>query len=217
MGPRNELEQALVAETALGTALDALTSGYLADFRSRTLLELEALNGVSEERASAPQFVLAHLPSPHRPFVFNADCSPRPADQYSLGSIGRTDRAGGAESIAASRNQTVCVDRLLADAVRGLVERRPDAVVLVLSDHGPEERLDWRAPGEPGLRDRFANLFWARTPTHSGLFPADITLVNVMPILFNAYLGTDLPLHDDDLYYGPAQNLDRFVPYAGNP
>ena len=86
--------------------------------------------------------------------------------------------------------------------------------MLLLSDHGPEELLDWRAPDEPGLGDRFANLFWARTPGHPDLFPDDVTLVNVLPILFNAYLGTDLPLHPNDLWYGPAQNLDRFVPYV---
>ena len=203
-----------MVRTAIGAVLDSVSPGHLADARARTLAELEALRQVSSEQRSKPQFVFAHVPAPHWPFVLNADCSLRAMDQYSLGAIGRDNRAGGAEAIAASREQTKCVDDLLADAVRGIVERHPDAAVLVLSDHGPEERLDWRVPTEPGLGHRFANLFWARTPGHPDLFPEDVTLVNVMPILFNAYLGTSLPQQPNDLFYGPTQSLDRFVPYV---
>ena len=53
---------------------------------------------------------------------------------------------------------------MLADSVRDLVEARPDAIVIVFSDHGPEERIDWVAPDDAGIQDRMANLFWARTP-----------------------------------------------------
>ena len=33
-----------------------------------------------------------------------------------------------------------------------------------------------------------------------------MTLVNVMPILLNRYLGSSLPLHPDDLFFGPEAN-----------
>ena len=89
--------------------------------------------------------------------------------------------------------------------------------MIVLSDHGPEELLDWNAPAEPGLGDRFANLFWARTPGQPGLFPDDVTLVNVLPILFNAYLGTQLPLRPNALWFGPTIGVDRFSVYHRQP
>ncbi len=41
--------------------------------------------------------------------------------------------------------------------------------------------------------------------------------MNVLPILFNAYFGTALPMHSNDLFYGPAQNQDRFMPYDVAP
>ncbi len=56
------------------------------------------------------------------------------------------------------------MDHLVGPAVRELVTRDPGAVVIVFSDHGPEALLDWRQPDEPGLGDRFANLFAASTP-----------------------------------------------------
>lgn len=213
VGPRNEVEQVFLSGTALGTQLDRLTEGHFPGMRTRTLREIETLMAIAHERSPRPQFVFTHLPAPHWPFVFNADCSLRPTDQYTGGSSVRDDHAGDETSVRAAADQTRCVDRLLADAVHELVAARPDAVVIVLSDHGPDERLDWWAPDEPGLRDRMANLFWARTPGREGLFPDDITLVNVMPILFNAYFGTSLPLHPAGLFFGPAPHDRVFVRY----
>jgi len=77
------------------------------------------------------------------------------------------------------------VDGILAGA-------SSSAVVIVFSDHGPETRLNWFAPEPEPIRERIANLFAARTPGHPGLFPDDITLVNVLPDLFRPYFGVDL-------------------------
>ena len=46
----------------------------------------------------------------------------------------------------------------------------------------------------------------------AGIFPEDITLVNVLPILFNAYLGTDMPIRPDETWFGPRPQDERFVP-----
>ena len=151
-----------------------------------------------------------HLPVPHWPIVFEADCSPRPDDPYTAGSNGRGEHAGDDTAVRAQADQTRCVDAKLAAVVKDLVAARPDAVVLVLSDHGVEEGLDWTSPDPQGVHDRLANTFWARTPGRSGLFPGDITLVNVFPILANAYLGTDILIQPDDVYFGPSQGRPTF-------
>ena len=213
VGPRNELEESLISSTAIGRLIDQVTGGLVPAMRERTLREVDELSALASEASTQPRFVLVHLPTPHWPIALNADCSLRPTDAYSLGAVGRDNHKGDAMAVGLAADQTRCVDGLVEPVLRDLVERDPGAVVIVFSDHGPEELLDWRKPDEPGLGDRFANLFLARTPGHAGLFPDNVTLVNVMPILLNAYLATDLPLHADDLFYGPAQNLDHFVPY----
>ena len=85
------------------------------------------------------------------------------------------------------------------------MEHDPSAVVLVFSDHGPEARLDWWRPDDQGMRERIANFVAVYAPGHAGLLPDDVTLINVLPRLFNAYLGTDLSILDDRTYFG----LDR--------
>jgi sulfatase-like protein len=214
VGPRNEMEEVMLEGTALGQAIDKLTAGYVHDVYTRTLHELDTMTSIARQPAGQPRFVFAHLPAPHWPMVFNADCSFRPVDHYTRAADDRGYRKADASGLRIERDQTACVDTLLAKTVNDVVAADPDAVVIVLSDHGPEEKLDWTAPDEPGLSDRFANLFWARTPGKPGLFPDDITLVNVLPILFNSYLGSDLPLHPNDLWFGPAPGNDRFVRYT---
>jgi hypothetical protein len=214
VGPRNELEKAYLSGTLGGQLLEQATGGEVYPQRSRVLGEVDALEDLAEEPPGRPMFVFAHLPAPHEPFVLNADCSLRGVDGYTTGSSGRGGHAGNEVAVAITRDQATCVDRLLVEAVRRIVTARPQAVVVVMSDHGPDERLDWDVPDEPGLSERFANLFWARTPGHPGLFPDDITLVNILPILFNAYLGSDLPLHPDDLWFGPAPANAHFVKYT---
>jgi hypothetical protein len=211
VGPINEMEQVVLSGTALGSMVDGATDISIAGTRTRTLDEIEALKAIAREPHSNPQFVFTHLPAPHWPFVLDTDCSLRPADQYTWGARGRGYRIGDQASILVAARQTECVDHLLADAAHEIVRARPGAIVIVASDHGPDERLDWSAPVEPGLHDRMANLFWARTPGHEGLFPEAVTLVNVLPILFDAYFGTNLAVHSNDLYFGPFEG--RFLPY----
>ncbi len=119
----------------------------------------------------------------------------------------------GDRAIAAQRDQTACVDSLVSQALTDVVAARPNAVVIAFSDHGPDELLDWDEPDARGMDDRFSNLFWARTPGRTDVFPADVTLVNVMPLLLNRYLDTSLPLHANDLFFGPSDADDHYVPY----
>ena len=153
--------------------------------------------------------MLTHLPVPHWPFIFNETCDNAMPVNHAIEGLG----LGGGDPtlVAAVAAQTTCVNKLVTEVVQHIVEGDPEAVVIVFSDHGPDEHLDWSAPDAVGLRERSANLFAARTPGHPGLFPDDMTLVNVLPILFNAYLGTELPLQPDQFWFGPRPQDRAFV------
>ena len=204
-GPRNEFEQAMMRWAAAGVVIDHLTNRWVIGKAERVDRELAELRAIALQPRVAPEYVLVHLPSPHWPIVFEADCSLRPDDAYTAGADGRGDHAGDATAIRAQADQTRCIDAKVADAIQDLVAARPDAVVIVSSDHGVEEHLDWNAPDPQGMYDRLANTFWARTPGYPKLFPRDVTLVNVFPMLANAYLGTGIPLQPDDRYFGPSK------------
>jgi hypothetical protein len=211
-GRRNEPETVLWAASAVGRAFDELTGSYVSDVIARIDGQFETLKGISSETNNRPQFVLVHIPSPHPPFVLDAQCLPRRPDAMTTGAPGRGYGIGSDATAELVADQTQCIDRRLAAALTDLVDARPDAVVLVLSDHGPEERLNWLQPDPKAVADRLATLFWARTPGREELFPDDVSLVNVVPILANAYLDTDLPLHSDSAFFMPIRGY--FSPAA---
>jgi hypothetical protein len=74
----------------------------------------------------------------------------------------------------------------------------PPPVLIVMSDHGAAPRPQV-SEGQGGP-EHYANLFAATTPGHPGLFPDDVSPVNVFPILFNAYFDTDLALLPNGIY-----------------
>jgi hypothetical protein len=84
----------------------------------------------------------------------------------------------------------------------------PGAIVILFGDHGI--RLDAGVSVE-----YFRNFFAARTPGHPDLFPDDISPVNVLPLIENAYLGTTLPIHPYEAWESVnllLLNLHRWLP-----
>jgi hypothetical protein len=218
VGPWNELEQTVLRSTLVGRVVDPDRAAQAAGQRERVRRELDYLVDLAREPASAaPLFAFVHVPAPHPPMVFEADCSARPLDELTDHVAGEALAPGGDRAIAAQRDQTTCVDSLVSGALGNVVAARPNAVVILFSDHGPDELLDWERPDAHGMDDRFGNLFWARTPGQAGLFPSDVTLVNVLPLLLNRYLGSSLPVHADDLFFGPSDADHHYVPYRPPP
>jgi hypothetical protein len=67
-------------------------------------------------------------------------------------------------------------------------------VIVVMSDHGGRSDLSDRA-------EMLRSFFVARTPGYPGLLPEDMTPVNLLPRLLNAYVGVDLPLATETSYW----------------
>ena len=180
--PRNENEQAYMLASGGGRVVDDLPAGTWT----------RRLAGAPPTRGPPRNRTLTHGPSAVRArpsrLAALAICAQRglhgPAVRLpDARNAARGWVAGDEISVQISANQTRCIDAQLASAIPDVVAARPNAVVIVLSDHGPKERLDWWHPDEQGTHDRLANLFWARTPGHAELFPTGISLVNVLPSL----------------------------------
>jgi hypothetical protein len=205
-GQLTELEYNLLRSTAIGSFLpDALDTAWRDAVRDRTTASVAALRAVSEASSPRPRAAFIHLPAPHPPFVLDSACGPQaPVDGW-MGSLGRDQHAGTPATIRLEVEQTTCVDTLLVQAMSDLVDSDPRAVVVVFSDHGPEEHLDWWNPDATGVAERTASYLAVRTPGHEGLLAPGTTLVNVLPTLFNAYLGTDLPRRPNTSFFGPSR------------
>src|SRR5262245_44863707 len=188
----------VLASLALAVNPDAFSSGQ----RGRIEWEFTQLEVLSREAHAAPRFVYAHVPSPHRPWVVDADGRPIPATDLEtwyfgpnhLPDVSRaaiTERLGGQVRYVGQRALRA-IDAILAGS-------NGSAVILVVSDHGASGDLA-TANSELVLR----NLFAAYTPAHRGLFPQDTTLVNVFPTILTAYLDADEPRAAETLHIAGA-------------
>ena len=151
-----------------------------------------------DEPSAAPRFTFIHVPAPHDPIVLGQDGSlnvpanPRAAYNQTPDVLGMTpaelQRAYVDEIKYINEHSLALADQLLASP-----GSRPKVIVF-FSDHGFR---DWTIPipevPESDLQPRFGTLFAASTPSRSGLFSDNIADVDVLPLLLNAYLGTDLP------------------------
>jgi hypothetical protein len=89
----------------------------------------------------------------------------------------------------------------LLEMVDRITATDPDAVVILFSDHGA--RFDSQVTDE-----YYRTFFAARTPGHEGLFPDDVSPVNVLVLLENAYFGTSLPVRGYQAWESGRLDLD---------
>lgn len=160
-GGINDLEAHLVGESLLG----ALAAGPARSWLARDLVAYHrtALEALATTEATR---VFAHIVAPHPPFVLGSDptapCWPRNCDLYQT-AIERTDLTS-AEWRDGMATQLAGLRPLLLDAIDRILDRRPEATIVLFSDHGGRETYEdleeWhrcflaaRTPGNPILFD----------------------------------------------------------------
>jgi len=187
-GRTTEYQRALLATTPLLL----VDGGFAGETRDRVLCQFDVLARMP--RADGPLFVVAHLVTPHPPYVFAADGAPLaqavPDAGEGPGLAG--DRLAAAK--AAYLGQLRFVNGKVLDAVDGIVAQDPDAVVVLLSDHGPGQGGNWSDPDARFLRERFRNLLAVRLPGADGdVLADDATNVDSLRVVLSRVHGADLP------------------------
>jgi hypothetical protein len=177
---------------------------------------LETTARLAEEPSDQAQFVLAHIHSPHTPFVLPEhgaegvqDCFPSSCAFWSVPLEGlhvdfKQYRDGLAQQLAA-------LNTIILDTVDRIIDADPSAAVILMSDHGIRYSL-----GDP--EEQFRILLAARTPGKSDIYPQDASAVNVLRALFSAYLGSNTPPVAYRAWLGPWRSylhLEPFRPDAG--
>jgi hypothetical protein len=193
-GQPTNFENHIMEITPIAGAMQAVWPGLLARLQADQVSEgLGQLRTVASGSRGRPIFMLSHVEAPHTPFALDAAGNPAPmppcyprsctAFEHYITTLGMTQDVYG-EQLAGYLAWT---NEQVLRNVEEVVHERPNAVVIVMSDHG--SRFD---PNDPD--EHFRNLFAARTPGKDGVFPAGTSPVNVFRSLSNAYFGTDLPL-----------------------
>ena len=179
------LAHSLVARLAPAPFLEWIT----ADQRSNLFAQLAIVKQISSEAADQPRLVLAHLMSPHLPFLLGQDpnyldgCFPycefwtTPQESLDITDAEYASRLG---------TQIQVLNEAVINAVHQIVEADPSAWVIVMSDHGIRQHVrSWS--------EHFRTLFAARTPGYEEVFPDDISPVNVFRRAFTELFDGGLP------------------------
>jgi len=179
------LSTSLASRIAPTTVVDLLTD----DLRASIDRQFELLAQVSTPPADDPRLVLMHVLSPHPPFVLgqNPDyldgCFP--VCSFWSTTVAETRLSSDAYAERMSK-QVRALNERVAEAVQRIVQVNPEAIVMVLSDHGARHELS-------DLDEHFRAFFAARTPGKPDTYDGALSLTNVFRRLISTYFREDLP------------------------
>jgi hypothetical protein len=180
-----ELEQAMLDLTPLGTL--SLPIPYS---DPKTLVDGLVDEDVGVEE---PFFVFHHILSPHFPYRYRDDCSARavPIDERS---------ASDEYRVSAYRTQVRCLSAAMEDALAEIIERDPDALIVIQSDHGSEIKWHWslqpRDWSPEMVTERYSAFNAMRLPERCNSEVEGASLVNTFRIVFACIEGREPDLLD---------------------
>jgi len=202
--------ETLLVQTSMAQALNDLNPGswerWRTEFGDLPYDELRTivLNSFASLPQAAedpePQFVFAHIVSPHKPFVFGPHGEPRdPSGAFTFANTG-----GASGEIALYRDQAIFVTSQIETTIEEILRTSATPPIIVLqADHGyPWGDDEWQSQPGRGVPQRTAilNAYLLPPRCRSMLYPT-ITPVNSFRIIFNCQFGTSLPLLEDRVFY----------------
>jgi hypothetical protein len=212
-GELNEVEVGMLRRTTIGDLLEVVARDAVsAQYRARIQGAFDALLDDAGRPSDRPVFVFDHVPSPHPPWVFNADGSPRTAAKLEAlyadtpGSTGMTLP----ELRSAYAAQVVDIDRRLLETLDQLdaqvAARGRPAVVVAFSDHGT-----WIDADGGDIRLRFKNLLAMKATDRTLAVDDDMTTVNLFGSLFSQVFGMAWERQPDTTYRFGARDVFELV------
>jgi hypothetical protein len=172
-----------------------------------------ALTALRESvREQGPKFVFVHVLSPHPPFVFARDGTPRQPDTLFRFNDGDDFDGTREEYLRGYRDQAAYIARRVAEFVEAVSAQPGSRPVVVLhGDHGPGSMLRQNDAAATNVHERMS-IFAAYAFPGDGPQPyPTITPINAARLMATRYLGAYLPPLPDESYFGPAKRPYDFV------
>lgn len=185
----SEFQNVLINHTPLPIALRRLGLRS-ALHRERLEMQFESLPDVAGNRN--PRFVFSHVVCPHPPFVLGPGNAAEASESLNFDLAEGMEPATEAERRhyrKAYAEQLEHLNEMVLDAVRGILKKsRQSPIIVITGDHGSGLNRD-------SMEERFSILYAVHFPDAGPQpVPEDITPINTFPIIFNRYLGADMPL-----------------------
>ena len=194
-GSAFEFDEFNIALLSKSPVMDAIAMFTDAD---RTVQESMFMQGAVHEVTDrlfqlperGPFFLYAHVLAPHPPIRFKRDCSVRAAAPDLLD--------WNATEKAAFIDQLICVNDETVTLLDKVIERDPQAIIVLQSDHGTAFRGQFKKPFDgwdlPDQKERFGALNALRMPeVCSDEAQGSVDLVNTFARVLNCVSGGHLP------------------------
>ena len=159
----------------------------------------EALERSARIETDQPRFAFIHVPSPHFPIIFASDGS-RADPRFGRSHPSQVE-ASRAELREAYAGQVAYLNGRLIGALDEM-DLAPDAIVILMGDHGPEFGLDWNDGPGSDLAVRFGAFFAARAP--AGIYDDNANVAESLLNLLREWGATDVPSLDDRFFASDA-------------
>ena len=196
----------LILDTTMFRVVSDLRSSNQAGASHKDLRRLRVFS-LLENIKKLPQrdgnlFVFAHLVVPHLPYTFGPN-GEVPAFQ------GKD--ATYEEVAAAYVDQVKFVNREILNVIDTLIEdSQIPPVIIIQSDHGPLPDLT----EDPLRRLPILNAYYLPGVQTDQILYSSISPVNSFRVVLNSYFGQNLPLLEDQSYFGPEddRNANQLIP-----
>jgi hypothetical protein len=168
--------------------------------RSRITFALTHLPDYAAQEG--PQFVFAHVYSPHIPFLYGPDGAEL---TYQAGMNFYWYEPPPENYIEYYTYQIDYLNRAVLESIDAILSRSHGPVVIILQgDHGDDHYVDWIAPDARGVNARTAilNAIYFSDGNYTELYPS-ITPVNTYRAVFNHWFGTRFAFLEDKVYAHP--------------
>ena len=140
---------------------------------------------------SQPKYIHAHLRLPHHPFTYDSE------GNYISDEIKESDKNAYLE-------QLKFTEKKILELIDEIKNHSPNAVIIVLSDHGYRPEINWEDPTDKDLVRGFNVITAIYFPERDVILDENISLVNVFRIFFNEYFDYELEiLPDRQIWYNP--------------
>ena len=200
----NEFDGFVLAKTPLKLFLPALSQiAFVPSFESHReliLYNFKTLEKIAE--MPEPTFTMAHIISPHPPFVFDKNGNPLSPD-YPFSFIDETSiPLTNEEYRDGYTTQIEFINHKLEALVDAILEKSDTPPIIILqADHGPRRVTDSSSFDNKCQNERFAIFaayYLPDLPENS--IPNEITPVNLFRIILNEYFSTGLPILENHSY-----------------
>ena len=180
--------------------------------KDRVLFTLTEIGDVAKRPEK--KLVIAHVVSPHPPFVFDKDGGDVPQKNIYELNDGNDFEGSPEEYIAGYVEQIQYINKLTLKAADEIIKNSKEPpIIIIQGDHGPGAYLDFSSVDNSNIPERMSilNAYYFPDGNYENLYPS-ISPVNSFRVVLDQFFGMKMDLLQDDHFFSAGSyNNPQFI------